>query len=146
MVKKIKRRKANWFRVIIVFILFISIILILGINIYKYFNKDEENIDNTLNRDVINEEIEEVKEEKYSLSLVMVGDALIHDKIYNEAKKLGNGSYDFEPMLELIKPITSTYDLAYYNQETILGGSEIGVSSYPAFNSPYEVGDAFLYI
>ena len=144
MVKKIKRRKANWFRVIIVFILFISIILILGINIYKYFNKDEENIDNTLNRDVINEEIEEVKEEKYSLSLVMVGDALIHDKIYNDAKKLGNGSYDFKPMLDLIKPITSTYDLAYYNQETILGGSEIGVSSYPSFNSPYEVGDAFL--
>ena len=44
----------------------------------------------------------------------------------------------------MIKPITSEYDLAYYNQETILGGSEIGVSSYPAFNSPYEVGDAFI--
>ena len=143
MVKR-KRKKIKWFKVVIASILFISIISILSINIFKYFNKHEENIDNTLNRDVINEEIEEVKEEKYSLSLIMVGDALIHDKIYNEAKKLGNGSYDFKPMLELIKPITSTYDLAYYNQETILGGSEIGVSSYPAFNSPYEVGDAFL--
>ena len=144
MVKKIKRRKIKWIRVIITFILFISIILILGINIYKYFNKYENNKDTNIDKEVVNEVIEEVKEEKYSLSLVMVGDALIHDKIYNEAKKLGNGSYDFKPMLELVKPITSSYDLAYYNQETILGGSEIGVSSYPSFNSPYEVGDAFI--
>lgn len=144
MAKKIKRRKIKWIRVIITFILFISIILILGMNINKYFNKHENNKDTSLNKEVVNEVIEEVKEEKYSISLVMVGDALIHDKIYNEAKKLGNGSYDFKPMLELVKPITSSYDLAYYNQETILGGSEIGVSSYPSFNSPYEVGDAFI--
>ena len=31
-----------------------------------------------------------------------------------------------------------------YNQETILGGSELGLSTYPCFNSPYEVGDAFV--
>ena len=48
------------------------------------------------------------------------------------------------PMLSFVKDIVSEYDLAYYNQETILGGSEIGVSSYPSFNSPYEVGDAFV--
>ena len=46
--------------------------------------------------------------------------------------------------MEYIKPIVSKYDLAYYNQETILGGSDIGVSSYPSFNSPYEVGDAMI--
>ena len=72
----------------------------------------------------------------------MVGDNLIHDKIYNYAKK--DNGYDFKPILENIKPIVSKYDLAYYNQETILGGSDIGVSSYPSFNSPYEVGDAMI--
>ena len=141
MVKKIKRRKIKWFRVIIALILFISIILILSINTIKYFkNKNKTNL---TNKTEINLVIED-KNEEYSLSLVMVGDALIHDKIYNEALSLGNGEYNFKPMLELIKPITSTYDLAYYNQETILGGSDIRVSSYPSFNSPYEVGDAFI--
>ena len=88
------------------------------------------------------EEKEVVKEEVKKLSLVMVGDNLIHDKIYNYA--YSDGKYDFTSILTYIKPIVSKYDLAYYNQETILGGSEIGLSSYPAFNSPYEVGDAMI--
>ena len=138
MAKK-KRLRIRWGRVFIAVILISSIIYIVGINIYKYFNQNDNSNDKVLD-EVIKEE--QVKE--YSLSLVMVGDALIHDKIYNEAKELGNGNYDFKPMLEFIKPITSKYDLAYYNQETILGGSEIRVSSYPSFNSPYEVGDAFI--
>ena len=77
-----------------------------------------------------------------SLSLTMVGDALIHEAVYADAYK--NGIYDFKPMLSEMKPIISSYDLAYYNQETILGGTELGLSTYPQFNSPYEVGDAFL--
>jgi len=44
----------------------------------------------------------------------------------------------------LIKPIVSNYDIAYYNQETVLGGKELGVSDYPLFNSPQEVGDAMI--
>ena len=75
-------------------------------------------------------------------SLLMVGDALIHSTLYQDAKT--NDGYDFKPMLERIKPIASKYDLEYYNQETILGGEELGLSNYPRFNSPYEVGDAFI--
>ena len=75
-------------------------------------------------------------------SLVMVGDALIHSAVYEDAY---NGtSYDFKPMLSRIKPLIKDYDLKYYNQETILGGTELGLSNYPRFNSPYEVGDAFV--
>ena len=85
---------------------------------------------------------EEDLPKKSSLSLIMVGDALIHESVYNDANN--NGNYDFKPMLEEIKPIVSKYDLAYYNQETILGGKEIGLSTYPCFNTPYEEGDAFL--
>ena len=91
------------------------------------------------------EEKEEIKKEPkhYTAHLLMVGDALIHSSVYQDAKQ-SDGSYDFKPMLELIKPISTKYDLAYYNQETILGGVELGLSNYPRFNSPYEVGDAFL--
>ena len=76
------------------------------------------------------------------VSLFMVGDALIHSAVYADADT-GTG-YDFRPMIEEVKEISKNYDLAFYNQETILGGSELGLSSYPRFNSPYEVGDAFI--
>lgn len=85
---------------------------------------------------------EEEKPKEYSASLVMVGDLLVHDRLYN-AMKTSNG-YDFKPALTYIKDIVKEYDIAYYNQETILGGEEIVLSSYPSFNSPYEVGDAMI--
>ena len=93
----------------------------------------------------------EVNEEKLDVpvypkvskvSLVMVGDALIHSSVYEDARV--DGGFDFTKMLAPMKPIISSYDLAFYNQETILGGEELGLSSYPTFSSPYEVGDAFL--
>ena len=79
----------------------------------------------------------------YEAKLLMVGDALIHSSVYNDALT-EDGNYDFKPMLKYVKPILKSYDLKYYNQETILGGSSLGYSSYPRFNSPIEVGDAFL--
>lgn len=93
----------------------------------------------------VKKEQKEIKKtpKEYKASLFMVGDALIHYGVYNDAKQ-SDGSYDFKPMLEYIKPISSKYDLAYYNQETILGGASLGYSSYPRFNSPQEVGDAFV--
>lgn len=76
-------------------------------------------------------------------SLAAAGDALIHKKVYTAARKK-DGSFDFRPMLRLVKSRISAHDLAFYNQETILGGTELGLSTYPRFNSPREVGDAFL--
>ena len=77
------------------------------------------------------------------LSFVAVGDALIHQGVYNAAKNQ-DGTFDFRPMLRLVKDRIARYDLAFYNQETILGGVALGLSTYPCFNSPQEVGDAFL--
>ena len=79
----------------------------------------------------------------YEAKVFMVGDALIHWGVYNDALQ-GDGSYDFKPMLQYVKPMISKYDLAYYNQETVLGGTAMGLSSYPRFNSPQECGDAFI--
>ncbi|MBR2246831.1 MAG: CapA family protein [Bacilli bacterium] len=87
--------------------------------------------------------VSKTKAKDYEIKLFMVGDALIHSAVYTDAKG-SDGSYDFKPMLDRIKPISSKYDLAYYNQETVLGGTELGLSNYPRFNSPYEVGDAFI--
>lgn len=117
-------------------LLIISLATVLGMATY---NKS----DNTSKTKTSTEtQKEKTKDEVYKLSLVMVGDALIHDDIYLDAKE--NNIYNFNKMLTYIKEEISEYDLAYYNQETILGGKDLGLSSYPAFNSPYEVGDAFI--
>lgn len=92
--------------------------------------------------EIESKEKNESEEEVSKLSLVMVGDALLHSSVYNDAYK--NGVYDFTSQLEYIKPIVSKFDLAFYNQETILGGTEIGLSDYPTFNSPQEFGDAMI--
>ena len=88
---------------------------------------------------------EEEKEKVYTASVITAGDNLIHSSVYKDANKNANyNGYDFKPMYEYIKPIVSEYDIAYYNQETILGGTELGLGDYPTFNSPYEVGDAMV--
>lgn len=99
-----------------------------------------------INKNLEEEKIkEELKSKEYTASLVMVGDALVHNSLYNDANRLANyNGYDFKPQIELIKEEVSKYDIAYYNQETILGGTSIGLSSYPSFNSPQELGDAMI--
>ena len=86
---------------------------------------------------------EKPKKEEYHLTLGMVGDALYHTGVYTDGRQY-DGSYNYDSQLSEIAPIIEEYDLAYYNQESILGGKELGLSSYPTFNSPQEVGDAFL--
>ena len=77
--------------------------------------------------------------------MVMVGDNLIHSSVYKEAARQANGTgYDFKPLISYVKDIVKDYDLAYYNQETVLGGTKLGLSDYPTFNSPQEAGDAMI--
>ena len=133
--KKVKIKKGG--KLLIVLLLFIVLaFVLLDFSDFPMKKKVEP----------VKKKVEKVikKEPKeYNVKLFMVGDALIHSAVYIDARG-SDGSYDFKPMLEQIKPISSKYDLAYYNQETILGGTELGLSNYPRFNSPYEVGDAFI--
>jgi len=81
----------------------------------------------------------------YKISLFAVGDALIHDAVYKDAKtdiigEDGYYIYDFKKMLTEIKPLATSHDLSFYNQETIIGGKKLGLSNYPLFNSPDEIG------
>lgn len=137
--KRRKRIKLKKNALIICLFLF----LILCLCIFFLSGKDKaikvpkENIPNVEIKD------DEKSPKVYEVKMIMVGDALIHDRLYNTVRNK-DGSYDFKPTIQYIKPIITKYDLKYYNQETILGGAELGYSSYPQFNSPNEVGDAFL--
>lgn len=76
-----------------------------------------------------------------SATLSAIGDVLIHDKVYNLAQTK-NKKYEFAPMFKSVQTYLSESDITVANQESIIGGEEIGLSAYPSFNSPYEVGDA----
>lgn len=81
-----------------------------------------------------------LKKWEQSITLAAIGDILIHDRVYDDTKD-GEG-YDFKPLLTEVKPYLQKADITFANQETMIGGTDIGLSTYPAFNSPYEVGDA----
>ena len=90
-------------------------------------------------KEVVEEKVKEEVPIVSEATLIAAGDALIHSGVYLVAKT--GSTYDFKPMLALVKEVVEPYDLAFYNQETILGGTELGLSTYPRFNSPQEVGD-----
>ncbi|WP_347549168.1 CapA family protein [Pseudalkalibacillus hwajinpoensis] len=75
-----------------------------------------------------------------SLTLAAVGDILIHDRVYENAVE--GSDYNFSPMLKGVQKYLESTDITFANQETVIGGTAIGLSSYPSFNSPTEVGDA----
>ena len=115
--KKRKLKLGNIFIALSLVILFILVIFYCSKQILKKEVKTESNNNGTK---------EEVKEKVYTTSVITAGDNLIHSSLYNEAHRNANyDGYDFSPMYELLKPIVSNYDIEYYNQETILGGSEI---------------------
>ena len=74
------------------------------------------------------------------ITLVMVGDILLHTPVAESGK--GEAGYDFSAVFAPMKEEIEGADLALVNQEVILGGEELGISGYPNFNAPYELGDA----
>lgn len=126
---------------LVVFIAIVIVAIILTKN-WKGKNNAANNVNNPNSVQVSNEE-----DSTSTISLVMVGDNLIHSSVYKDAQRLAGGKgYNFKPIIEYVKQKMDkeNYDLAYYNQETVLGGTELGVSDYPTFNSPQEAGDAML--
>lgn len=84
---------------------------------------------------------EEAEEDPPEITLVMVGDILLHTPVA-ESGRLAEGGYDFSAVFAQMKEEIGAADLALVNQEVIIGGEELGITGYPAFNAPYELGDA----
>ena len=78
---------------------------------------------------------------EYDLSLMMVGDNLLHLGIIRSGQQ-EDGSYNYDMLYENISQQLGEADIKIINQETILGGNDLGFSGFPFFNSPTEVGDA----
>lgn len=68
------------------------------------------------------------------------GDILLHKRVYNKAKNEEGNGYDFSHMLSEAKSLFEKEHLIIVNQESIIAGEEIGLSDFPHFNSPVEIG------
>lgn len=132
---KAKKRKLKKLPIFI--LLLIILLVVVGILFILKHTKYVTNDKKVENKQEI---VAETKDETKKMSLVAVGDCLIHGAVYMDAKT-GTDTYDFSDMISLVKPMIENYDLKYYNQETIIGGKNLGVSHYPRFNSPDEIGD-----
>lgn len=79
--------------------------------------------------------------EEYDITLMALGDNLMHMGIVNTGKQ-ADGSYDYSFLFENITDLIDASDIRIINQETIMAGNQLGFSGFPRFNSPTEVGDA----
>ena len=80
---------------------------------------------------------------KVEVSISMVGDVLMH----NPTLKSGlqeDGSYNYDHLFKNVKKHMENTDISLANQEVILGGNDLGISAYPAFNAPQELGDSLV--
>ena len=96
--------------------------------------KEEEIVE----EEVIEEEEEEITINKVSFNAV--GDNLIHSALIKDAKT-SNG-YNFLSYYSEIASFINRADISFVNQESILGGEDLGYSGYPNFNTPDEMADA----
>ncbi|MBQ9072540.1 MAG: CapA family protein [Bacilli bacterium] len=134
-----KKRKVKKGKVALFISIFLIIIALCVVGVL-YLIKSSDNSKKTVEepKEEIKEEVKVEEPKEKRMSLVAVGDALIHAAVYYDAS-IGNGNYDFSPMFTEVAPLLQNYDLKYYNQETIIGGKDLGVSHYPRFNSPDEI-------
>lgn len=100
-----------------------------------------QNKEKTKEEESKEKEQEEVKED-IRVSFLAVGDNLIHGAIFSDPYHVSEQGMDFHSMYDPIQPYMEGVDVKNINQETVLGGTELGLSHYPQFNGPQEIGVA----
>lgn len=89
------------------------------------------------------------------VSFLACPDNIIHPSVFYDAidraaesngvkpsyKDLHNADYDFSPIYEYVAEMIETADIAYLNQETLVGGESGRITGYPCFNSPRAIAD-----
>ena len=89
------------------------------------------------------EPIPEPLHEVTRISFLAAGDNVIHPCIYIDARNRATAKtrpYNFRPMYDDVDEYIASFDIAFINQETLMGGDELGFSGYPQFNSPRDLG------
>ncbi len=83
------------------------------------------------------------KDDTISLSMLVAGNIVLNQNMIKDALIQGN-TYKFDYLFKDIDVLENNYDLKYYNQESIIGGQDLGYSLNNLYNSPKEIGDAMI--
>ena len=78
-----------------------------------------------------------------AFTIAATGDILVHGAVAERAEQYAAGSslvYDFRPMFASIRPFIAKADLGICHQETPISFTNEGISSYPLFNAPRQLG------
>ncbi|WP_193751437.1 CapA family protein [Bacillus coahuilensis] len=73
-----------------------------------------------------------------TISVAAIGDILLHKDVY-ESARISLNEFDFKPIFNEVRPILLKPDFLVANQESLPAGGDLGLSSYPRFNSPVEI-------
>lgn len=79
--------------------------------------------------------------EPANVTVLMVGDILVHPSVWRSGER-ADGTRNYDHLFEHVAADIAAADIAMLDQETLLGGDELGLSGYPVFNGPQEIGDA----
>ncbi|MFD2371038.1 CapA family protein [Brevibacillus sp. GCM10020057] len=74
------------------------------------------------------------------LTLMAVGDIMVHQEQLDAAWNPGTRTYDFHPFFTNVIPLFRQADWVVGNLETTMSGSASGYTGYPMFNTPAELG------
>jgi poly-gamma-glutamate synthesis protein (capsule biosynthesis protein) len=77
--------------------------------------------------------------EPVTVDLYAAGDVVVHEPVWNSGRA-ADGSFDFTQLFVHIADEARAADVALISQETMVGGTQLGLSGYPAFNGPQEIG------
>src|SRR5690625_535501 len=72
------------------------------------------------------------------VSLTATGDILLHGRVYGGTRK--RKDFTFDEQLGGAKDLLGQTDLTMVNLETLIAGTEFGLSGFPRFNGPKEIG------
>ncbi len=119
----------------------LAVCTVIGLAVAGHFTNEETITQAESTSD--NSDLQETQnaQQDAKVSLIAVGDNLIHNTLIDSGKK-EDGTYNYESLYKNFEKYISTPDIAIINQETMLGGSDFDYSGYPLFNSPWEVGEA----
>lgn len=107
-----------------------------GVSAYKALSKKAES------KEAVQKNVKvQKKKQPVEVTISMVGDVLLHTQVQKSGLQ-SDGSYNYDHLFKNVKEQFEASDISIANQEVILGGKELGLSSYPCFNGAFEVGDA----
>ena len=124
-----RKRKLKKKPIIFLITTFLLILIIILFIIFKdsFIKKDEK--PKTLEKD-----------KNISISMLVAGNIILDQNIIKDGLT-NDKDYNFDYLFKNIDIIKNKYDLKYYNQESIIGGSKLGYSLNNKYNSPKEIGD-----